>query len=693
MNGDELILRIVPELDQNAKKQVEDDLNTITGNIPIGGKGKGDNLVKESDELNKSIRTRIDLIDLESRKTQAASLDRVKALQTQAAQGRLAQGELIAGIEREETVRSRATQLAIRDYEAVQRQISETTILTEKQSVALERKLLFATERAKTGLVSASRSMEGLASNTKDANIAFANFGRIVQDAPFGLLGISNNIDPLLNSFSQLKASTGGAGAALAAMGRQLLGPAGLIFLLGSALPTALLFAQKYFKDMKKEVDETNDSINTIIEQFARLAAQAAEDRGVPQLTAELAVARDILAQQRREEAKYIEQAKGGRSELNEQLLATVRSEIEVTEATIKRYEQSLLNLGIEKTIENLKRSGALGEALRIQQAIEDEKKLSDARRKAEEERNRLLLQQFSELEPLLALQLTFNDAIMESRNAYLAQAQAAMVAQRAEQAAFDAKVRRESARGRDTSLTGEESFAYEREMAQQEALAKIRIDTLRASGMEEQAIIAETEQAKRNEKLRLLSLGITDAETINNALAVISKEGADRIKDNELTVADARSESMAIYADAVASGLGAIFGENKAIQSAQVVVDTYAGAQKAFAALAPNLPLQIAASGAVIAQGIATLRKINSTQKGTKSIGRTASQASPTPSGPQFVNDLGVAGQVAGTITPFGASMSPSISITANLDRQGLALAVRDGEADIATRQIPFAS
>ena len=37
---DELRLRIVPELDQNAKKQVEDDLNTISGNIPIGGKPK-----------------------------------------------------------------------------------------------------------------------------------------------------------------------------------------------------------------------------------------------------------------------------------------------------------------------------------------------------------------------------------------------------------------------------------------------------------------------------------------------------------------------------------------------------------------------------------------------------------------------------------------------------------------------------
>jgi hypothetical protein len=38
---DELRLRIVPELDQQAKKQVEDDLSTISGNIPIGGKGKG----------------------------------------------------------------------------------------------------------------------------------------------------------------------------------------------------------------------------------------------------------------------------------------------------------------------------------------------------------------------------------------------------------------------------------------------------------------------------------------------------------------------------------------------------------------------------------------------------------------------------------------------------------------------------
>jgi hypothetical protein len=31
---DELRLRIVPELDQQAKKQVEDDLSSISGNIP-----------------------------------------------------------------------------------------------------------------------------------------------------------------------------------------------------------------------------------------------------------------------------------------------------------------------------------------------------------------------------------------------------------------------------------------------------------------------------------------------------------------------------------------------------------------------------------------------------------------------------------------------------------------------------------
>lgn len=89
MNGDELILRIVPELDQNAKKQVEDDLNTITGNIPIGGKGtKGDSESNARKQKLADYRAEIDLIDLTLRKATSASQRRTQLLEQEAAQGK-----------------------------------------------------------------------------------------------------------------------------------------------------------------------------------------------------------------------------------------------------------------------------------------------------------------------------------------------------------------------------------------------------------------------------------------------------------------------------------------------------------------------------------------------------------------------------------------------------------------------------
>jgi hypothetical protein len=130
-------------------------------------------------------------------------------------------------------------------------------------------------------------------------------------------------------------------------------------------------------------------------------------------------------------------------------------------------------------------------------------------------------------------------------------------------------------------------------------------------------------------------------------------------------------------------------FGDIKEVAIAETLVNTYVAMQKA---RTYGFPLGAILAGLELANGLATVSRIRSTNIGG-SGGSAPSQSVSVPQGPSFVNDLSTAGQVAGTITPFGANQAPNISITANLDRQGLALAVRDGESDIATRQIPFAS
>jgi hypothetical protein len=68
---------------------------------------------------------------------------------------------------------------------------------------------------------------------SSDATNALSNLSRVAQDAPYGFMGIANNLNPLLESFQRLSKETGSAGGALKAMVSGLSGPAGIGIALG----------------------------------------------------------------------------------------------------------------------------------------------------------------------------------------------------------------------------------------------------------------------------------------------------------------------------------------------------------------------------------------------------------------------------------------------------------------------------
>jgi hypothetical protein len=88
--------------------------------------------------------------------------------------------------------------------------------------------------------VKAGAGISSIGKGAANANPALVNFGRVIQDAPFGIIGIANNIDPLIESFGRLKQSTGSTGGALKALGGALLGPAGIGIAI-SAVTSALI--------------------------------------------------------------------------------------------------------------------------------------------------------------------------------------------------------------------------------------------------------------------------------------------------------------------------------------------------------------------------------------------------------------------------------------------------------------------
>jgi hypothetical protein len=73
--------------------------------------------------------------------------------------------------------------------------------------------------------------------SSKGARIALTNVSQVVQDLPFGFIGIQNNIPGVIQSFTKLRGESGGVIGALKAMGSALIGPAGIF--LGFSLVTA----------------------------------------------------------------------------------------------------------------------------------------------------------------------------------------------------------------------------------------------------------------------------------------------------------------------------------------------------------------------------------------------------------------------------------------------------------------------
>jgi len=84
--------------------------------------------------------------------------------------------------------------------------------------------------------VSTTSAMGGFQKGTVNGGNALMQFSRIAQDAPYGIIGIGNNLTATAEAFSYLKNQTGSTGGALKALANSLMGTGGI--LLGISLLT-----------------------------------------------------------------------------------------------------------------------------------------------------------------------------------------------------------------------------------------------------------------------------------------------------------------------------------------------------------------------------------------------------------------------------------------------------------------------
>lgn len=123
----------------------------------------------------------------------------------------------------------------------------------------------------------ASQAFNKIADNAKGARIALTDVSRIAQDLPFGFIGIQNNIPQLVQSFSNLKAQSGGLGGALKQLGQSLLGPGG-VFLAFSVVTSAITVAIQKYGSFGNAIDALFGKFNLskkVLEDYNKALAQS----------------------------------------------------------------------------------------------------------------------------------------------------------------------------------------------------------------------------------------------------------------------------------------------------------------------------------------------------------------------------------------------------------------------------------
>ena len=126
--------------------------------------------------------------------------------------------------------------------------------------------------------------MAGVGKPTADATNALSNLSRVAQDAPYGFIGIANNLNPLLESFQRLRDKSTSSGEALKAMVAGLTGPAGIGLALGVVSSLAVTYSKQiseFFKGPEAELKKFREELNKLNEDINKIVGGANANQAV----------------------------------------------------------------------------------------------------------------------------------------------------------------------------------------------------------------------------------------------------------------------------------------------------------------------------------------------------------------------------------------------------------------------------
>jgi hypothetical protein len=166
-----------------------------------------------------------------------------------------------------------ANKLSSGPLKAVSKSLDGLTLSSDKFNTASKKTTV---ELAATAIQASKvdSSLKKAAAGTNTAAFALTNLGRVAQDAPFGFIGIQNNLNPLLESFQRLRAESGSTGAALKALGGSLLGGAGIGLAISVVTGLLTVLTQNGFFKSTKAAEENTEAIKLSVSAYDKFESE-----------------------------------------------------------------------------------------------------------------------------------------------------------------------------------------------------------------------------------------------------------------------------------------------------------------------------------------------------------------------------------------------------------------------------------
>jgi hypothetical protein len=181
--------------------------------------------------------------------------------------------------------------------------------------------------------------MQNFGNVSGQATNALSNLSRVAQDAPYGFMGIANNLNPLLESFQRLKVEAGSSSGALKAMAQGLIGPAGIGLALGAVSSIIVAFGPKImdFINGTSKATQVEDKFATSL----RDARAEASETGI-RLQSYLIISESAnVSEERRAEA--LKAVVTELSKVNSAYASTITN-VDQARAAVDLYTKALVN-------------------------------------------------------------------------------------------------------------------------------------------------------------------------------------------------------------------------------------------------------------------------------------------------------------------------------------------------------------